>query len=352
MAHWKDAVVTNDGAEMLNEWMAGRFVKVTSAYGGSGTVPVENLIEQTGLADAKQELHLLGEAGGPDGKTVQVQVSNAGLGAEYELNQVGVFARLDPDKDPEGPERLLFIMQDEKGITVPAAADASFLLELYCMIGISNTGRFEVSISSAGVATVAFLRRTLEQAMQAHNGDPEAHPGLAARLYAAELALNGGETLPGSGPPSAETMGQKGQHYIDIETKTEYVCTGAAEDGRTWEPVGKRPAVGDELAKVQAAAKAAQDAAEAAAKAAQDAADAVSGAAAGGGRHVIATRDRAPEQPDYGLDTGAAVVLDTGADSGEGISAVVSGVEYASTNLSAGGAAVPDGAIIVKKMEE
>ena len=24
MAHWKEAAVTNEGVEMLNEWMAGR----------------------------------------------------------------------------------------------------------------------------------------------------------------------------------------------------------------------------------------------------------------------------------------------------------------------------------------
>ena len=147
MAHWKDAAVTNDGVEMLNEWMAGRKITIVSAYGGTGTVDPELLKEQTGLMDMRQELNILGEENGPDGKTVQLQVQNTGLMAEYELNQVGVYAALDIDRDPDAEPRLLFIMQDEKGVTIPAAMDASFLLELYCAIGITNNGRFDVSVS-------------------------------------------------------------------------------------------------------------------------------------------------------------------------------------------------------------
>ena len=61
MAHWKDAAVTNEGVEMLNEWMAGRKICIVAAFGGTGTVDKELLTEQTGLVDARQELYLLGE---------------------------------------------------------------------------------------------------------------------------------------------------------------------------------------------------------------------------------------------------------------------------------------------------
>lgn len=132
MAHWKDATVTDTGAEMLNEWMAGRSIKVTSAYGGTGTVDPDRLAQQTGLVDRRQELALMGEEDGPEGIAVQTQVYNAGLTEEYELNQVGVFAKLDVGQDTETEEHLLFIMQDKQGVSIPAAEDASFLLELYC----------------------------------------------------------------------------------------------------------------------------------------------------------------------------------------------------------------------------
>jgi len=182
MAHWKDTAVTDDGVEMLNEWMAGRKISITDAYGGTGTVDVEKLAEQHGLVDTKQRLSLMGEENRPDGKTVQVQVSNASVTEEYELNQVGVYAALDIDRDPDAPRRLLFIMQDEKGVIIPSAAEASYMLELYCAIGITNNGRFEVTVDAAGIVTVGHMRESIRAALEAHNTDPDAHGGLRAGL--------------------------------------------------------------------------------------------------------------------------------------------------------------------------
>ena len=253
MAHWKDAAVTNDGVEMLNEWMAGRHITVVAAFGGTGTVEPELLTEQTGLVDMRQELYLLGEEDGTDGKTVQVQVQNATVMEEYELNQVGVYAALDVKKDEDDPEeirakmKLLFIMQDEKGVTIPAAMDASFLLELYCMIGITNNGRFEVSVSAAGIVTAAYLRETLERTIAAHNADPAAHNSLAARMLAIETALNGSGTIIQAGDPTVETVGQKGQHYINTDSGAEFECAGVDEDGYIWNPVEDGKSVRDLL---------------------------------------------------------------------------------------------------------
>lgn len=182
MAHWNETAVTNGGVEMLNEWLAGRKITVTSAKGGTGTVPPELLTEQTDLVDPRQNLNLLGEEDGADGKTVQVQVSNAEVMEEYELNQVGVYAKLDPERDPDAEERLLFIMQDQKGVTIPSSMDASFMLELYAMIGITNNGRFDVSVSAAGVVTMAYLREAMARKFQEHNADSEAHPEIRELL--------------------------------------------------------------------------------------------------------------------------------------------------------------------------
>lgn len=189
MAHWKDAAVTNNGAEMLNEWMAGRFIRITSAYGGTGTVEAAFLTEQTDLVERRQKLHLLGAEDNAEGKTVQIQVSNAEVMEEYELNQVGVYAKLDPERDPEAEERLLFIMQDQRGVTIPSGMDASFMLELYAMIGITNNGRFDVSASAAGVVTMAYLREFMARTLKAHNTDPEAHPDIRALL--AQVSADG-----------------------------------------------------------------------------------------------------------------------------------------------------------------
>lgn len=253
MAHWKDAAVTNEGVEMLNEWMAGRKITIVAAFGGTGTVDKELLKEQTGLVDMRQELYILGEEDGADGKTVQLQVQNADVMMEYELNQVGVYAALDVDKetatDPEirAAMKLLFIMQDEKGVTIPSAMEASFLLELYCMIGITNNGRFEVSVSAAGIVTAAYLREALERAIAAHNADEGAHNSLAARMLAIETALNGSGTIIKAGDPTVETVGLKGQHYINPDTGAEFECTDVTEDGYIWNPVESGKTVWDIL---------------------------------------------------------------------------------------------------------
>ena len=60
------------------------------AYGGTGTVDAAFLTEQTDLVERRQKLHLLGEEDNAEGKTVQIQVSNAEVMEEYELNQVGL----------------------------------------------------------------------------------------------------------------------------------------------------------------------------------------------------------------------------------------------------------------------
>ena len=249
MAHWKDAVVTDEGVELLNEWLAGRKITIVGAEAGTGTVDVESLTAQTGLVNKKQDLNILGQEDGPEGKVVQVQVNNAEVMEEYELNQVGVYAALDVDREPEAPRHLLFIMQDERGVTVPDATDASFLLELYCAIGITNNGRFEVSVSAAGIVTMPYLREQLERAFAQHNADDKAHNSMAARIRAIEEALNGWDTILDSGDPTKETVGHVGQHYINTETEAEYVCTEAADGSYTWEEWERQSPVWDLLDK-------------------------------------------------------------------------------------------------------
>ena len=116
-----------------------------------------------------------------------------------------------------------------------------------CMIGITNNGRFEVSVSAAGIVTSAYLREKLEQAFAAHNADPGAHNHLAARMLAIETALNGSGTIIRAGNPTIETVGQKGQHYINPDSGAEFECSGVNEDGYIWNPVEDGKSVRDLL---------------------------------------------------------------------------------------------------------
>ena len=114
--------------------------------------------EQKKLVNQKQRLKVVGEIDSEAGKTVQIQIHNAGVKEEYPLQQIGVLAKLDADKDPDAEEKILFIMQDPGStVTVPAETEPSFLLELYCLVGITNNGRFEVSVDSTGLVTIGRL---------------------------------------------------------------------------------------------------------------------------------------------------------------------------------------------------
>ena len=190
MAHWSECAVTNAGTAMLNEWMAGRTITITNVYGGTGLVDADRLAEQTGLADQRQTLSLLGQTDSAGGKNIQIQVSNRGLEAEYELNQIGVYAVLDLGRDSETEEQLLFIMQDRQGVAIPPEAEENFLLELYCVIGVTNNGRFKVEVDSLGLVTMGFLRETLERLMADHDASPDAHPPVRDRLTALDARLS------------------------------------------------------------------------------------------------------------------------------------------------------------------
>ena len=106
-----------------------------------------------------------------------------------------------------------------------------------------------------------------ENAVEAHNADPGAHPAMAAHIRSVELALNGSVTLTGDEDPTSETVGKKGQHYINPQTGKEFVCTDDQDGTYTWEPDSSEKSLREILEEAEATAKAAKDVADGAAKA-------------------------------------------------------------------------------------
>ena len=309
MAHWTKAAVTNEGVKMLNEMMAGRFLTVTSASGGSGLLTDLDLLpEQTSLIQPQQAISIIREHDSENGKDITLRIFNQGITEAYPLREIGVYAKLDAKTNPEAAEKLLFVMEDvvpdTDVITVPAE-DEVFLLDLYCTIRITNTGRFKVEIDAAGIVTISEMEEALKEAIAAHNADEEAHQGMGSifdahnadtkahplftnRLRNMEVALNGSETLSGAEDPTAVTEGMIGQHYINTTSWAEFVCTADTEDGYVWEPYaasGDGKSLWDLLAEAQAAAKAAQDAAAEANQKLQEAEE--SGGIGGGSSNTL-----------------------------------------------------------------
>lgn len=188
---WNESVVTKDGVMMLNELLAGRALTITRAIGGSGTVDFADLEELTALPYPKQTLSLLGIDNEETGKKVKIQITSAGLETGYTLQQVAVFARLgDEDMD-----RLLFVMQDNRGIDIPADGETpGFILEMYAVIAITNKVKIKIITDSGAVVSVGMLEESIKQ----HNKDPEAHKDLLRQLANSLFYI--GDTEPESGP--------------------------------------------------------------------------------------------------------------------------------------------------------
>ena len=240
-ARWSRTAVTDAGIDMLADYAAGRILSITGAFGSAGTAgtSLEGLEE---LPDERSyPLTIESVTKTKDSITVCIQVTSIGNPKPYKLETVGIYAvTRDPGDEGEGTgrDRLLMVIEDDgdgqgnRGITIPAESDQIYTFKLYAVLAVTNRERLEISVSSAGIATVG----AVELALRTHDQDGEAHGGVMARVRAAEIAINGSETLTGDGVPGAETAGEVGRHYVDTATGTEYVCTGNTEEGSVWEP--------------------------------------------------------------------------------------------------------------------
>lgn len=164
-SHWTHSAVTNAGRELLNEMMAGHRLNICKAKCGDGKVDAGQMASQTGLHGEKQEAKIVSDITTETGRTVCVQITNADT--EYNLSEIGLFAKL----DDAGEETLLFLTQDDYPVPIPDKKQPEFILEIYCVLAITNDGRLTITVDGTGVATVTLLRETVK----AHNEDPNAH---------------------------------------------------------------------------------------------------------------------------------------------------------------------------------
>ena len=242
-ARWSKTVVTDAGTELLTEFAAGRSLHITSAF-GSGSGPGGDLVGLEELPDGrKHPLTIESVVKSGNVITLCLQVTSLGNPEPYKLEQIGIFAAAGGDglEAPSGHERLLMVIEDiedergGKGVTVPAETDQLYTFKLYAVLTVSNQDRLEVSVSSAGIATIGAIYAALEQ----HGGDLDAHPGLTARLRVLEMALNGSVTILQAGGPTDKTEGTEGQRCIDPVSGEEFVCVKVTEKGYIWEPANE-----------------------------------------------------------------------------------------------------------------
>lgn len=169
-SHWTHSAVTKGGQELLNEMMAGYTLDIFKAVTGDQGIdsPDENLAEQENVSGTTHDAKIISDVTTPEGRTLCIQVTNADT--EYDLHQIGLFAKLGKEDDPE-EGTLLFIMQDDYPVPVPGKEAQTFILEVYCVLTITNDGRLTVTVDGTGVVSITLLKQT----MQEHNTDPDAH---------------------------------------------------------------------------------------------------------------------------------------------------------------------------------
>lgn len=268
-------VITEAGNRLLARQVAGDHLDISRVVMDKGTCEsAEEAIKLTAPIDP-----------GPNGvHTVPVCVDsnvnfiveyrsdlNGGLQEDFWISGFGVYAR-NPDFDPKLPPEVHEDNPEEIMVYYGSLGDAKQKVKAYVPGSVPDTRRYPVSLEvTTGVevdtarpaeawmtaedvdeyCTVLMLPQFMTEAQKlvsAHNKDLEAHPGMTARIQAIETALNGSGTIIRAGDPTTETIGKKGQHYINPDTGAEFECTDVTEDGYIWIPAGSETPIRDVMA--------------------------------------------------------------------------------------------------------
>lgn len=206
MAEWT-GVVTNAGKSLLGAWAGGGVLNFDSAAEGSGTVSVETLIEQTGLASQKKTINIIGSESVSNGQKIKLRITSQGIVTAHTCNQIGIWASVDG-----GASSMIAIVQSATGQPIPSYAEiADFVWDFYLIVEMSNSGTFTLSINSTTFATVEDLNAhneasdahsvvigsAVEEGITTHNADQDAHPAIPRRVISglAELGLTSSAKL-------------------------------------------------------------------------------------------------------------------------------------------------------------
>lgn len=150
---WDNAVITNNGIALLQQVLDGQTLIIDGAKGGTGTALPSALMAQTDLVNQKQTFSVVGATNVPNGKKLNIMISSIGLAVGYNMQQVGIWARIG-----SGNSVLFAILQDDVGIAIPSEADIpDYALNLYAVVNFSNESEFSVAIDPSALVTMATL---------------------------------------------------------------------------------------------------------------------------------------------------------------------------------------------------
>lgn len=155
---WDQAVVTNAGKALLQQWAGGGTLTIDGARAGAGAVSQLNLINQTAVTQEKQTLSIISARQVEGGTQFHVQITAPDAG--YTARQIGIYGHLG-----SGDSTLIALYQDESGITVPSKAEMpDFVYAFYATIQGSNTGTLSVTLDASALVTQATLTAAVSKA--------------------------------------------------------------------------------------------------------------------------------------------------------------------------------------------
>lgn len=155
---WDQAVVTNAGKALLQQWAGGGTLTIDGAKAGAGAVSQLNLINQTAVTQEKQTLSIISARQVEGGTQFHVQITAPDAG--YTAKQIGIYGHLD-----SGDSTLIALYQDESGITVPSKAEMpDFVYAFYATIQVGNTGTLSVTLDASALVTQATLTAAVAKA--------------------------------------------------------------------------------------------------------------------------------------------------------------------------------------------
>lgn len=155
---WDQAVVTNAGKALLQQWAGGGTLTIDGARAGAGAVSQLNLINQTAVTQEKQTLSIISAKQVEGGTQFHVQITAPDAG--YTAKQIGIYGHLG-----SGDSTLIALYQDESGITVPSKAEMpDFVYAFYATIQGSNTGTLSVTLDTSALVTQATLNAAVAKA--------------------------------------------------------------------------------------------------------------------------------------------------------------------------------------------
>ena len=159
---------TTHGAQLAARALAeGKTLTITRAAAGSGMTAADSML----LGAEEQAPAIHGMTAREGSVTVTAVLNAAQAERRYTLREVGLYAQL------EGEEEVLYRLSE--GVTVEP--DTDLVLTFYLTETVLTEEQLAVNVTQQGLVTQAVCSMTVQQAVEAHAVDGQAHAALLAQ---------------------------------------------------------------------------------------------------------------------------------------------------------------------------